>query len=171
MAIVHGSELGNSLYFNRSLLICLYLCYPRLNNSPAEFFFFGLPVFIFQHFFFSPARTPAFLPPDFFALLLFRTFDPGHFFFEFITQFTAREKSVRRLQARLLTFYFNAGRRVPELHARRGFINFLPAFAGAANKLLAQILCADSERRHPRTQFFPFFRRDHPESKPRRWKK
>jgi len=48
-----------------------------------------------------------------------------------------------------------------QVYTGGGFVHFLPAFAGGADKLLGQIGFADIQLVHPLLQFFPFFLRDH----------
>lgn len=120
-----------------------------------------------EHSLFGAPGSPPFLPSDFFALLLFFAFDSEHFFFEFITQVPPGEKTVGRLQARLLAFDFDAGRFVTELNTGGGFIDLLPAFSRAANKLFRQIGFTDMELFHAFMQLFPFFLSDHEKRKSR----
>ena len=137
----------------------------------AQRFFLAVFCFGIEHFVFSAAGTAAFLAPDFFLLLPSFAFDAENFFFKFVAQIAPGEKAVRRLQARLLAFYFDAGRRVTQLNARGGFVHFLPAGARRADKLLGQIGLTDLQLVHPRLQLFPFFLCDHGARKSRRGEK
>ncbi len=134
-----------------------------LYRAPARLFF-RLFVFRCKHFLLGAAGSPALLATDFLLRLALLTFDADPFFFDPIAEIPPGKKTVGCLQARLLTSDFDAGGRMAQLHAGRRFIDFLPALAGTADKLLGEIGLADPERRHPLIQFFPFFLRNHADS-------
>jgi hypothetical protein len=61
----------------------------------------------------------------------------------------------------LLAADFDSAGPMHQLDTRRGFIDFLAAFAGSADKMFIHIRLADPEFRHALLQLFLFLRRDH----------
>ena len=116
---------------------------------------------VVQHFVFGAAGTAALLASYFFLLLPSPALDAENSFFQLIAQIAPGKKAVRGLQAGLLTFNFNPGGLMNQLHAGGGFVHFLPPLTRRANKLLGQIGLADSQLVHPLLQLFPFILRDH----------
>jgi hypothetical protein len=137
-----------------------------LHRAPQRFFL-GSLLFGLEHFLLRATGSAPFLPSDFFAFLFLFTFDAKHFFFKLVAQVPAGEIPIGGLQARLAAFDSNAGRFVAELNTGGGLIDFLPAFAGPADKLLRQIRLADVELFHALMQRLPFLLSDHGKRKSR----
>ena len=91
-------------------------------------------MFTFEHFILCPTGAPAFLPPDFFLLLLSLALCAEFPLFQFIAKIASREKTVGTLQTGGLTFDLDAGWRMTKLYAGRRFINLLTAGSGSADK-------------------------------------
>ena len=115
-------------------------------------FLFGLVMLVGQHAGFLAAGAAAFLAADAFRFLLPGQDNASNLRLHPVAKFPAGEVAIQRLQALALAFDLNARGLVEDVDARRGFVDLLPARAGAPDESFNEIALADAEFSHPPLQ-------------------
>jgi hypothetical protein len=121
---------------------------PISANAPGGLFV-GVTRLVGEHSFFGAATSPAPLPAEFLDAGFFREHLPGPQLFNFVQQQPPGDESIKSLLARALALDLQAGRSMQQHHARRRFVDILPAMSARPHKSLLDIRIAHTQDGHP----------------------